>query len=144
MPGLELMPGLLWVHNNNYIYMVLLSLFLSSFFQLYYRCLTADNRAPLCNIIPRDLWIKFWGVRPTVWELFITATYCKFVLICWQAPSLGRVVLLLLATTQTYKNSDYKPRCPFHGVQYLLDLLHKCHQLPLEFIAQNALIKNFN
>ena len=30
-----------------------------------------------------------------------------------QAPSLGQVVLLVLATTQ--KNGDYKPHCPFHG-----------------------------
>ena len=69
-------------------------------------------------------------------ELFITATYCKFIVsIVWLASSLGRVVFLLLATTQIYKNSDYESRCPFHGAQYLLDLLHKCRQLPLEFIA---------
>ena len=30
-PGLDLTPSLLWVHNSNYIYMILLSLFLSSF-----------------------------------------------------------------------------------------------------------------
>ena len=33
----------------------------------------------------------------------------------WQAPSLGGVVLLLLATTQIYKNGDYKSCCLFHG-----------------------------
>ena len=53
-PGLELMPGTLLVHNNNYIYMVLLSLsFPPSPNNM--RCLTADDRAPLCNIIPCDL-----------------------------------------------------------------------------------------
>ena len=31
----------------------------------------------------------------------------------WQAPSLGQVVLLVLATTQ--RNGDYKPHYPFHG-----------------------------
>ena len=31
-----------------------------------------------------------------------------------QAP-LGRVVLLLVATAQIYKNGDYGPHCPFHG-----------------------------
>ena len=65
-------------------------------------------------------------------------------LIGWQAPSLGRVVLLLLAITRIYKNSDYEPRCPFHGTQYLPDLLHECRQLSLEFIAQKTLIQNFN
>ena len=52
-----------------------------------------------------------------------------------QAPSLGRVVLLM-AITQIYKHSVYKPHCPSHGAQYLPDLLHECHQLPLEIIAQ--------
>ena len=52
-----------------------------------------------------------------------------------QAPSLGQIVLLLLAITQIYKNGDYEPHCPLHGAQYLLDLLHDCHQLPLEFMA---------
>ena len=53
-----------------------------------------------------------------------------------QAPSLGQVVLLLLATTQIYKKGDYEPYCPFHGAQYQPDLLHECRQLQLEFIAQ--------
>ena len=52
-----------------------------------------------------------------------------------QAPSLGQVVLLLLVTTQIHKNVDYELCCPFHGAQYLPDLLHEYHQLPLEFIA---------
>ena len=47
----------------------------------------------------------------------------------WLAPSLGQIVLLLLAT------GDYGPRCPFRGPQYLLDLLHECRQLPLEIIT---------
>ena len=42
---------------------------------------------------------------------------------------------LLLATTQIYKNDDYKPHCPFYGAQYIPDLLHECHKLPLEFIS---------
>ena len=49
-------------------------------------------------------------VQYAVEESFITATYCK--LIVWigqQALSLGQVVLLLLATTQIYKCSDYEP-----------------------------------
>ena len=33
------------------------------------------------------------------------------------------------------ENGNYEPCCPFHGAQYILDLLHECHQLPLEFIA---------
>ena len=33
MPDLKLTPGLLWVHNNNHIYMILLSLLLSFFSQ---------------------------------------------------------------------------------------------------------------
>ena len=48
---------------------------------------------------------------------------------------LGQVVFLLLTTTQIYKNGHYEPCCAFHGAQYLPDLLHKCCQLPLEFIA---------
>ena len=44
-------------------------------------------------------------------------------LIGQQAPSLGQVVLLLLATTQIYKNGDYEPHCPFHGAQYQPDLI---------------------
>ena len=38
-----------------------------------------------------------------------------------QAP-LQRGVLLLLVTTQIYKQGDYEPCYPFHGAQYLLDL----------------------
>ena len=60
-------------------------------------------------------------------------------LIGQQAFCLGRVVLLL-ATTRIYKNGDYELQRPFHGAQNLLDLLHECRQLPLEFIAQ----KNFD
>ena len=41
------------------------------------------------------------------------------------------------------KHGDYEPRSLFHGAQYLLDLLHECRQLPLEFITQ-TLIQNFN
>ena len=156
MPGLKLIHGLLWVHNNNYIYTVLLSLFLSSFsspFLLFllppsYRHLTADDRAPLCNIILHDLWTKFesteWGQLSDN-RFSITATYYKFImLIGQQAPSLGRVVLLFPAITRIYKNGDYKSRCPFHSTQYLPDLLHKCRQLPLEFIVPKTLIQNFN
>ena len=33
----------------------------------------------------------------------------------WKAPSLVQVILLLLATTQIYKNGNYEPHCPFHG-----------------------------
>ena len=51
------------------------------------------------------------------------------------APSLGRVVFLLLATIQIYKTVATEKCCSFHGAQYLLDLLHECRQLPLEFIA---------
>ena len=77
-------------------------------------------------------------------ESFITATYCKFIMwIGQQAPSLGQVVLLLLVTTHIYKCSDYKPHCPFHGAQYQPDMLHLCHQLPLEFIIRTTLIHNF-
>ena len=47
----------------------------------------------------------------------------------WQVPSLGQFVLLLLVTTQIYKNDDYDPLCPFHDAQYLMDLLHKYRQL---------------
>ena len=53
--GSRINAGFLWVHNNNYIYMVLLSLFLSSFSQQYDRRQTADDIAPLCYIIPCDL-----------------------------------------------------------------------------------------
>ena len=60
-----------------------------------------------------------------------------------QAPSPEQVALLLLATTWIYKHGDYEPCCPFHGVQYLVDLLHESRQLPLEFIAQKTLIQNF-
>ena len=55
----------------------------------------------------------------------------------WQAPSTGQVVLLLLVTTLIYKHGDHEPCCPFHGTQYLVDLLHECHQLLLEFITKN-------
>ena len=75
-------------------------------------------------------------MQATICESFITAIYCKFIVwIGQQAPSLGEVALLLLATTQIYKNGDYESRCPFHGAQYLPDLLHECNQLPFEFIA---------
>ena len=43
----------------------------------------------------------------------------------WQAPSLGQVVLLLLATTQIYKMVAKELCYPFHGTQYLPDLLHE-------------------
>ena len=56
---LKLTPGLLWVHNTNYIYMVLLCLFLSSFAQYNDRHPTVDDRATSCNIIPHDLWVEF-------------------------------------------------------------------------------------
>ena len=59
----------------------------------------------------------------------------------WQAPSLGRAVLLL-AITQNYKHGDYELCCPFYGAQYLMDLLHECPQPPLEFIAHKTLIQN--
>ena len=39
-----------------------------------------------------------------------------------------------------YKHGDYELHCPFHGAQYLMDLLHKHRQLSLEFIAQKTLI----
>ena len=42
--------------------------------------------------------------------------------------------------TEIYKHGDYKPHCQFHVIQYLADVLRKCRQLPLEFIAQ----KNFD
>ena len=35
----------------------------------------------------------------------------------------------------TYKHGHYEPQRTFHGEQYLADLLHKCRELPLEFIA---------
>ena len=54
---------------------------------------------------------------------------------CLASPFSRMSGFLLLVTTQIYKNSDYEPHCPFYGAQYLLDLLHKCHQLPLELIA---------
>ena len=60
-----------------------------------------------------------------------------------QAPSPAQVILLLLVTTQIYRLSDYKPHCPFHGAQYLGDLLREYHQLPLEFITQKSLIQSF-
>ena len=61
--------------------------------------------------------------------------YGKFIVwINRQAPSLGRIVLLL-AATQIYKHSDYKQCYPFHGAQYLPDLLHECRHLSLELIA---------
>ena len=60
-----------------------------------------------------------------------------------QAPSLGLVILLLLATTQIYKQGDYEWRIPFYGAQYQLDLLHQCRQLPLDLITQKTLIQNF-
>ena len=42
--------------------------------------------------------------------------YCKFIVwIGRQAPSLGQIVLLVLATTHIYKNRDYEPCYPFHG-----------------------------
>ena len=60
---LKLTPGLLSVHNTNYIYMVLLYLFLSSFSQYYDRHLTVDDRTTSCNIIPHDVWVEFrWSV----------------------------------------------------------------------------------
>ena len=40
-----------------------------------------------------------------------------------------------MVTTQIYKNDDYELRGPFHGAQYLPDLLHEYRKLPLEFIA---------
>ena len=111
------MLGLLLVYNNNYINMVLLSIFLSSFSQWYDRRQTVDDRAPSCNKITHDLWINFCdGVQPTIWESFIT--YCKFIVwIGRQAPSLQLVVLLLLAITRFYKHSDYEQHCPFNGTQ---------------------------
>ena len=60
----------------------------------------------------------------------------------WQDPSLGWVVLLLV-TTLINKHGDHKPHYPFHGAQYLVDLLHNRCQLPLEFIARKTLIQNF-
>ena len=69
-------------------------------------------------------------------RIVITATCYKFIMwIVWLGSCLGQVIFLLLATTQIYKIYGYKPHCPFHGAQYLLDLLHECHKLPLEFIA---------
>ena len=41
--------------------------------------------------------------------------------------------------TEIYKHGDYKPHCQFHVIQYLADVLRKCRQLPLEFIAQKKL-----
>ena len=41
--------------------------------------------------------------------------YYKFIVWIYRQAPLGRVVLLLVATTQIYKNGDYEPRCPFHG-----------------------------
>ena len=132
MPGLKLTLGLLWVHNNNYIYVVLLSVFFSSF-QWYNRCRTADDRASSCNIIPLDL---CHGVWPTIWELFITAAYCKFIMrIGQQVRSLGWVVLLL-ATTQIYKNSDYEPRCSTGSAAWV-------SPAAIRILNRKTLIQNF-
>ena len=53
-----------------------------------------------------------------------------------QTPSPGRIVLLLLATTQIYIHGDCEMCCPFHGAQYVAQLLHEHHELQLEFITQ--------
>ena len=103
------------------------------------RHLTMHNRAPICekNLMEPGVW-------STVWESFIAACYCKFIVwIGRQAPFQGRVAVLF-ATTKIYKNGDFEPRRPFHSAQYLPDLLHECRQLSLEFIAWKALIQNFN
>ena len=66
---------------------------------------------------------------------------CKFIVwIGQQAPSL----VLLLATTQIYKNGDYELCFLFYGAQDLPDLLLECHQLPFKSIVRKTLIQNFN
>ena len=90
MPGLELMPVLLWVHNNNYIYLVLLSLFLSSFSQYYYRHLAADDRTPSCNIIPCDLWTKFRHIEPNYLIIVYHCHVLQIHRVDWPAGSFSR------------------------------------------------------
>ena len=56
------------------------------------------------------------------------------------ASSIGRVVFLLLATTQVYKNDDYEPHCPFHDTQLSTGSIAR---VSLAFIRIHSL-KNFD
>ena len=56
----------------------------------------------------------------------------------WPADSFSRMSYSITGNhTEIYIHGDCKSHCPFHGAQYLMELLHERHQLALEFITQN-------
>ena len=144
MLGLQLMPGLLWVHNNNYMYHGTSKPF---FFPPSPSNMTDARRRtlePLCikNVVPHDLWINFqWSAAN-----YLRISYLYHILqihyVDYPSGSFCRVSCFPIIDDHT--NSYYKTHCLFYGVQYLLDLLHKCHQLSLEFFTWKILIQNFS
>ena len=74
----------------------------------YDRCQTAHNRAPLCNIIPHDLWIYFWQSAANYLRILYHCHVLQILRMDWLTGSFSRMSCYpILTTTQIYKHGDY-------------------------------------
>ena len=143
MLGLWLMLDLSWVHNNNYTYMVLLILLLSSFSQLCNRHQIADDRAHY--VIPHDLWINFQlRAANYISEKHLSLSHTSNSS-CGLA---GRLLLYDKVFSYYWWPHRFINKVTTNHAGHSLwctapDFLHECLQLPLEFITRKTLIQNF-
>ena len=116
-----------------FTYIVLLSLFLYSLFQLYIWDTGQRTTEPL-GVIKYHIICEFLTECSPLSEYPLPLPlqiYCVNLWNVQQAPSPGCVVLLLWP----HRFINMVTSCPFHGALYLVNLLHKRHQQPLQFIT---------
>ena len=67
-----------------------------------------DDRAPSCNIIPHDLWIKFQRSSANYLRIFYHSHVLQIHHVDWPTGSFSRMSCYpILTATQIYKHGDY-------------------------------------
>ena len=98
--------------------------------------MTEPLHAKIYHVICEYMYINIWIMFGPVSEKFLSLSL-QIHHVDLPAGSLSRTSYSSITGdhTEIYIHSDGKPRCPFHGARYLVDLVHERCQLPLEFIT---------